>query len=61
VKTAVYTPNGKPQDDRGRLGLYVVHGPAPRRLETRFAWDEDLLVPPGEPELRTHVLYGVEP
>jgi hypothetical protein len=55
-----YTPNGKPQDDRSRLGLYVVKGPAPRRLETRFAWDEDLLVPAGEPELRTHALYGFE-
>ena len=53
-----YTPNGKPQDDRTRLGLYVVKGPPPRRLETRFAWDEDLLVPAGEPELRTHAFYG---
>jgi hypothetical protein len=55
-----YTPSGKPQDDRSRLGLYVVKGPPPRRLETRFAWDEDLLVPAGEPELRTHAVYGFE-
>ena len=55
-----YTPSGKPQDDRTRLGLYVAKGPAPRRLETRFAWDEDLLVPAGEPELRTHAFYGFE-
>jgi hypothetical protein len=55
-----YTPNGKPQDDRTRLGLYVVKGPPPRRLETRFAWDEDLLVPAGEPELRTHAFYGFQ-
>ena len=40
-----YPPSGKPEDDRTRLGLYVAKGPPPRRLETRFAWDEDLLVP----------------
>jgi hypothetical protein len=57
-----YTPDGKPEDDRTRLGLYVssAKGPPPRRLETRFAWDEDLLVPAGEPELRTHAVYGLE-
>jgi len=55
-----YTPDGKPEDDRTRLGLYVVKGPPPRRLETRFAWDEDLLVPAGEPDLRTHAVYGLE-
>jgi hypothetical protein len=55
-----YTPDGKPEDDRTRLGLYVAKGPPPRRLETRFAWDEDLLVPAGEPALRTHALYGLE-
>jgi hypothetical protein len=57
-----YTPDGKPEDDRTRLGLYVypAQGPQPRRLETRFASDEDLLVPAGEPELRTHAVYGLE-
>ncbi|HVU51407.1 MAG TPA: hypothetical protein VHL80_12005, partial [Polyangia bacterium] len=56
-----YTPDGKPEDDRTRLGLYVAKGATPpRRLETRFAWDEDLVVPAGEPDLRTHAVYGLE-
>lgn len=52
-----YTPNGKPQTDLSRLGLYLSDKPL-RPLETRFTWDEDLVIPAGDPNLRTQALYG---
>jgi hypothetical protein len=53
-----YTTTGKPETDLSRLGLYVARGRAPQPLETRLQWDEDLVIPAGEADLRTSALYG---
>jgi len=53
-----YTASGKPETDRTEIGLYLLKEKPPLRYETRMAINQDLNIPPGEADLRTHAMMG---
>jgi peroxiredoxin len=53
-----YTTTGKPETDRSEIGLYFLKEKPPLQYETRMAINQDLNIPPGESDVRTHAIAG---
>jgi peroxiredoxin len=53
-----YTTTGKPETDRSEIGLYFLKDKPALRYETRMAINQDLNIPPGESDVRTHATAG---
>jgi hypothetical protein len=55
-----YTVDGKPETDQSELGLYVLKSPPKLALQTHAAYNQDLLVPPHEPQAPSYAICGVK-
>jgi hypothetical protein len=53
-----YTATGKPETDRTEIGLYLLKEKPPLYFESRVAINQDLNIPPGETDVRTHATAG---
>jgi len=53
-----YTATGKPETDRTEIGLYLLREKPPLYFDTRMAINQDLNIPPDEPDVRTHAMTG---
>lgn len=53
-----YTATGKPETDVTEIGLYLLKEKPPLYFETRMAINQDLNIPPGESDVRTHATAG---
>jgi len=53
-----YTATGKPETDRTEIGLHLLKEKPPLNFESRMAINQDLNIPPGESDVRTHATAG---
>jgi peroxiredoxin len=53
-----YTATGKPETDRTEVGLYLLKEKPPLYYDTLAAINQDLNIPPGESDVRTHAMLG---
>jgi hypothetical protein len=53
-----YTATGKPETDRTEIGLYLLKEKPALNFESRLAINQDLNIPPGESDVRTHATAG---
>ena len=53
-----YTATGKPETDRTEIGLYLLKEKPPLYYDSRMAINQDLNIPPGEADVRTHATAG---
>ena len=55
-----YTTIGTPETDQTEIGFYVLPGEPKVALEGRAAWDTEISIPPGEPNLRASAMTGFD-
>ncbi len=53
-----YTATGKPETDQTEIGLYLLKEKPPLYFRSHMAINQDLNIPPGEADVRTHALTG---
>jgi peroxiredoxin len=53
-----YTATGKPETDRTEIGLYLLKEKPALNFESRLAINQELNIPPGESDVRTHATAG---
>ena len=55
-----YTTVGTPQTDQTEVGFYVLPAKPKTALQSGAAWDTELSIPPGEPNLKSSALVGFD-